>query len=65
LSREIPVGPERRRCSAVRKATPEASLAREAAGLRAVCQNPRTYGHTLHGNREVLGLTWPLAGSVA
>ena len=26
---------------------------------------PCTYGHTLHGNREILGLTWPWAGSVA
>ena len=36
LNREIRVPPERRLCSAVRKATPATSLSPDAAGLRAV-----------------------------
>ena len=53
LSREGELTSGSRRCRRKRKATPVASLARDAAGPCAV-RDPGTHGNNLLGNREIL-----------
>ena len=64
LNREIPVTPECRLCPAMRKATPAASLSRDANGLRAVYDPMHVRKH-LYGNREIPRLTRCVVGSAA